>query len=364
MNVLFVSRVKYGTMGSGALNWFPGYVAQNGHAVKIVECVGVDTNTESEGDVPFTVDVHNVRSDSLFDHLDVLFRVAEAFPPDVLYIFGRSDLYDFVYHLRHRYPRARILIDIRSPLLTTKAEEMRSIESKFSMLQYYADHINTCDMDSLMSYTKNIFKPVSVLPVGVNCAGVKVKLEKELPKAIRRFVFVGSIFRRRYIDRLIENFIGFAEDVGGGVSLDIFGGGDAVKQIAQLIDSKSAGQLVRLRGAVSQSMLFNVLCDYDAGVAYVPHELYSVAPSLKSLEYSAAGLPVLASDTLGHKRYCHEHGFRFGLFPNERSGFVKVFRSAYSNGIDREDVITNLKVVRKFDWRRIVEDRLIPALEA
>ena len=56
-----------------------------------------------------------------------------------------------------------------------------------------------------------------------------------------------------------------------------------------------------------QNQLFKEMSRYDAGVAYVqdegPGKIFNKSPSLKSLEYSAAGIPILASETIGHKEY-------------------------------------------------------------
>lgn len=266
-------------MGSGALNWFPGYIAQAGHDVQIVECLHAKVTEEVVGNPPFKVDVHLIQSDNIYDHLDKIFNVARKFCPDVLYVFGRRDLYEYVYHLRHRYPKIRIIVDIRSPSLAARPEDVKSIEDNFNNIQYYVDHINAHELESLKTYTKNIFKPVTIVPIGVHCAGIKIKPRPDKPLLLRKFVFVGSIFRRRRIDILVDNFIRFAQSVEAGVSLDIYGSGDSVRQIEEFISNKSAQQYVKMKGSLPQEELFNSLSGYDAGIAYVPYELYSTAPS-------------------------------------------------------------------------------------
>lgn len=362
MKILFISRVRYGTMGSGALNWFPFYVAQAGHDVKVIECLNDNGDEEVIHDPMFNLDVFRVQSENLFEHLDMIFEVSRKFIPNVIYLFGRSNLYDFVYHLKHRFPKSNIIVDIRSPLLSLDSIERDRVEKNFNKLQYYVQQIHTADSEAIKTYTQNLFKPVVVVPIGVHCCGIKFR-ESKAYNNIRRFVFVGSIYNKRRIDLLVDNFISFANSVKDDVSLDIYGTGNAVTKISSIINNRSANNVVKMMGTIPQADLFKILCEYDAGIAYVPYELYSAAPSLKSLEYAASGIPVLASDTLAHKRYCSEHGFRFGLFNNDKKSFVKYFKSVYENGFNRDDVLTNIQVVKKFDWKNIVDDLLIPQLQ-
>jgi glycosyltransferase involved in cell wall biosynthesis len=362
MNILFISRVKYGTMGSGALNWYPKYVSLAGHAVQIVECLREDFSEATIDSPSYVAETNTVQSDNLFDHLNLIFKIANNFLPDVLYIFGRKDLYDFVYHLRHRFPKSKIVVDVRSPLLIESPAEKRAIEEDFYRLQYYIDHINTCELESLKTYTSNIFKPVGIVPIGVDCSSIAPEASINKGSPLNKFVFVGSIYRKRRINVLVDNFIFFAESTNWNVSLDIYGTGDSVEHIEKLIKSKSRNNAVNLMGALSQKELFKILPKYDAGIAYVPHELYSMAPSLKSLEYAASGIAILASDTVGHNRYCRDHGFSFNFFSNNKNDFIKTFKAAHVSGVPQEEINSNLEAVKFFDWKRIVEERLLPTL--
>lgn len=362
MKILFISRVKFGTMGSGALNWFPGYVQENGHDVKIVECLSAKSNEIIVDNPKFNLDVHEINSNLLYEHLDAIFNIAESFEPDIFYVFGRADIFDFVYHLRHRFIKTKIVIDIRSPLLIQDGVKKKLIENKFYKVQHYVDHINTCDLDSLRTYSNNIFKPVSVLPIGVNISDFKV-INKVNYERLKKFVFIGSLYRKRHVDILIKNFYSFSESVKFDATLDIYGAGDAVKELKDLIFNMSAHNIIKLNEALPQESLFQKLADYDVGIAYVPYELFSVAPSLKSIEYAAAGIPILASDTQGHQKYSRDHNFRFKLFSNDSPGFIKAFTEVYLNGFSSNDISANHQAVQPFDWKNIVKYCLLPSLE-
>jgi glycosyltransferase involved in cell wall biosynthesis len=257
MNIIFISKVSCGGMGAGALNWLPVYLARAGHAVSVVECLPSNINGQvvENTRTDLEVEIHHIRSDALFHHLDAIFRIARNFPPDVIYLFDRKDLYEYVYHLRHRYPFLRIVVDICALSMAEIRDELSDVEHKFNKLQHYVDHINTCDMDLLGAYIGAIFKPVTIVPFGIEVERFKQKEDRDDRGKINKFVFAGNISRTERVDVLVNNFIHFYKSVRGGVELDIYGSGDCVNDIAELIVRKSAQQYVRLKGAVPKTVL-------------------------------------------------------------------------------------------------------------
>jgi glycosyltransferase involved in cell wall biosynthesis len=81
---------------------------------------------------------------------------------------------------------------------------------------------------------------------------------------------------------------------------------------------------------------------------------------LKSLEYAAAGLPIIASKTLGHLDYMNRFGFKFELFNNTFESFYKLIKKLDEQGFDEKDVANNLKCVQRFDWDVIAQTKLLP----
>lgn len=114
-------------------------------------------------------------------------------------------------------------------------------------------------------------------------------------------------------------------------------------------------------GAIDQQRLLEKLPDYDVGVAYVPDDLFAKAPSLKSLEYAAAGIRILASDTVGHRDYAKRFGFQFAFFRNDIRSIVAMLDRIYCEFESLSDPVVNLRCVERFDWSSIVRDQLLPA---
>ncbi len=349
-------------MGAGALNWFPYYLSKKNFNVCIVECISNNLAEHVEMTSCHNLKIYTSQSDKIFHHLDSIFNVAKIFNPDLYYIFGRKDMFEFAYHIRHKYLSSKIVVDVRSPNLQPDNNENKIIEQKFIKMQYYIDKLFASDLDSVKTYTHNIFVDYKTLNIGVNCSAVKIANTGKKRTKPKKFVFIGNIFKKRKIDTLVDNFIKFAQH-RDEVSLDIYGTGDALSKIECLVSQKSANKFISIKNAIPQELLFEKLCEYDAGIAYVPYDLYTVAPSLKSLEYSAAGIPVFASDTLGHKKLCQDYGFKFHLFSNNADQFVQDFINFTSFDIDKDMLEINLKAVKQFDWQSIANNLAVELLK-
>ena len=84
-------------------------------------------------------------------------------------------------------------------------------------------------------------------------------------------------------------------------------------------------------------------------------------PPLKTVEYLAAGLPTVATDTLGNRTFVQhgingvlcgdsakEYGQSLAALAQDESGYMRMQQMARSS-------------VDTYDWRAIVQNRLIPA---
>jgi glycosyltransferase involved in cell wall biosynthesis len=83
--------------------------------------------------------------------------------------------------------------------------------------------------------------------------------------------------------------------------LDIYGDGDGKQGIMRAIDERRVAQGIGVHRPIPQPELFKRLSGYDVGLAYVPRRPYGAALPLKTLEYLACGLPVVAANTVGNR---------------------------------------------------------------
>jgi len=348
-------------MGSGASSMVPYYVSKIHDVV-----VHVALTEECQEHLTILKDplfyIVTSKSSDLFMHLDSIFKTMQRFKPHIVYIYSRPNIYEFVYHIKHYNPRQKIIIDVRSPLLNNSEIAKKKIMASYSQAQLYADHIFACDYAILETYLPKPRKPVSELPIGIDLHHFPT-MKNMHTKRLRNFVFVGNLHRRRKISQLIQNFIDLASVFPNTIKLDIYGSGNDESSLNDLIRSHDAKNIVEIKGFIEHDILFTILKKYDAGIAFVPNEIYSVAPSLKSLEYAAAGIFIMASDTIGHRKYNELHGFQFHLFPNEKNEFLSVFKNILNNGIENDIIDINYKAVQKFDWAYIVDTVVHPVLD-
>lgn len=308
------------------------------------------------------LDIDSVEADSFHDQISSIFDSIKLFNPDIIHLFSRANLISFVRHIKHRFPYISLIVDIRSPLLEINNAKTQAIRKKYNKVQYYVDHIITCDEDSLKTFIAKPIVDFTVVPVGVDLDMFPKSAGITANHKITKFVFVGSIFKKRKIGSLVEFFNLLCRKSNRSINLDIFGDGDDCETVLNLI-KKYKNSNIRYLGIIPQDELFLKLSEYDAGIAYVPHESYSMAPSLKSIEYSAAGISVLASDTTGHAKYNDKHGFCFELFPNTKKGFVNVFKKVIEKGFPVEHIKKNKSAVEFFDWNYLTKKNLIPVYE-
>ncbi len=115
-------------------------------------------------------------------------------------------------------------------------------------------------------------------------------------------------------------------------------------------------------GSVPREQLFLSLADYDVGISYIPFGRYDTAPALKTLEYLACGLPVLATNTFGNRMFVRsgENGWLADDDPvSFASGIVDIVNNSNLNvlaSVCRDSVI-------EYDWNYLALNRLLPAYE-
>lgn len=354
MKIAYILRGAFGEAGANASYMIPSIVNKT-HDIMVL-CPNRQRGNEK---VVFTDD--SVPITTLFHHGKQ--RLAEAslfiekFQADIVHVFHQPDalLYPFIAKRLNRR-KAKWICDIRSPLLATDPDLRRLIRRRALFLQPYLDYITTHETRSVSTVFPLRLKPVTCVPLGVNL--------REFPQpstkgAIRKFIFTGTLSQLRKTDFLILAFDALLNKTNIPVTLDIYGAGNALEDLQRLVETLGRQNSIRLLGMVEQKKLLDLMLEYDAGISYVPYGHYSNAPPLKTLEYAAASLPILASDTESNRRFQQE-GFQMSLFSNDFETFCRGALELIQNGHREEDISRNLKMVQPYDWNHIVQSRLLP----
>lgn len=133
---------------------------------------------------------------------------------------------------------------------------------------------------------------VTIIPNGIEVG--EAPRESAYSSGSKRLVCVARLVRFKRLELLLDAFVELSR-ANSGLSLDVYGDGYLRKSLQERVDAFDGSTSIRLRGAVSRSVLRGRLPEYDVFV------LPSISDSfgMVFLEAMAAGLPVIAADSGG-----------------------------------------------------------------
>jgi glycosyltransferase involved in cell wall biosynthesis len=356
LKIAFITGSPFGTIGTSASYNFVSNIS-NYHDVMVLS----PQTQPSEQPIVFqnqTLRLEDIHSITLDHKLFKTWHFLCDFKPDIVHLFNHRKAYRFPFFLRHLLPKVKWILDIRSPLLGKKRKRME-IRRKNLPLPFFIDAICAHSHASVRTHLPFSIHKIVETPPGVDLKLFQPSIPLTSKVICRNFVFIGSLSPLRNIEFLIENFAGLASTLNEHIHLDIIGGGPAENQLYKMIKSAGYGKFIRLVGTKNQKELLAGLSSYDAGIAYVPNGPHETAPTLKSIEFAASGIPIFASNTMGHRAYV-DRGFKFILFKNSPASFIKVLGRAIQEGVETNSINTNLKIVNNYDWDAIVRKKLLP----
>jgi glycosyltransferase involved in cell wall biosynthesis len=359
MRILFVSLNPLGYLGGNAHFYFPSCVAKQADVLLLCPQASektADAVIRTEFDFQYT----NFAPGS--ERIGQLLDTAKAFKPDVVHIFRtlKSSFYASMLKMRLS-TNLKVVVDIRSPLLAKGLRRIRQ-QIQNQLLPFVCDAILTHSLPSVATHIPFCWKSPMEIPLGVELSAFP-ESQKDASTAIRRFVFVGSLHQNRNIDVLLHGFAAATRLSKEPITLDIFGTGPAYSSLLALSKHLGMEGRITFHGAVVQPTLFQLLGEYDAGIGYVPNGAYDSAPSLKVLEYAAAGLAILASDTEGHREFVRR-GFNLQLVDNSSDSLALAIIALIGQRADSCRESQNRNAAAAYDWQMIVDSRLIPLYQS
>ncbi|MGQ9654424.1 MAG: glycosyltransferase [Thermodesulfobacteriota bacterium] len=350
MKIFFLQKRSVGDLGAPAFEYVPRVLAELGHEVRVMGLgEGPSWASESRGVKVISVGPR----DSWIRKLRLM---SSEFRPDIyhVHIHHGCGLYPFI------VPRAPIrplfILDMRSPLLSTGFErKLRQWKNLIETLGYHAVCAHGIESGRTVIGT---WREIHWVPSGVDM-GLVPEWEGE-PEGLHspmRLVYTGSSSPRRGLPKMLEGVAVAAQEAS--IVLDMFVYDGRVNEINDLIRDLGLLDVVRVWHKVPREELLPRLQGYDVGLAYVPKVPYDPAPPIKTQEYLACGLAVVATDTVGNRLFVKE-GVT-GLLVSEDP-------HAYAQGILNIPRKISFPEARKaarmsmecFDWRRVVHERLLP----
>lgn len=359
LRVLFISPRVLGLLGS------PGSYSLVEALSKLVS-LRVICNTDQSGskDVP---QVHRVSEDIDIDYLsfrnknsttDIL-NIIKQFKPHVVHVVNYHGWVDLVPKIRKEFPGVRCVMDIKTPLLQ-EGSLRGQLQQKGCNASQHVDAFLAYSKENVETWLACNRAPVLVYPLGIHASGIIPReSDSEAVRHCRKFVYIGNLHEKRKLGQLVSLIRVLPPELLEQISLDIFGSGNDRERLLAQVKADGLDNVVRVHDAMPQAELFSILKNYDAGIAWVPLETYDNAPSLKFLEYMAAGLVTVGTSTFGHRRNV-DAGLRAYLFSEAPASFEKVMREVIEKGVDAATIRQNAELVKRYDWENIAHRYIVP----
>ncbi|PTN33801.1 glycosyltransferase [Desulfonatronum sp. SC1] len=284
--------------------------------------------------------------------------ILHAFKPDLFYLFNFPKWPYFFEKLKIHNSSAKCILDIKTPLLA-HGTIRKEIQEKCSAVHLKLDGIATLSAESVQTWIPNCTIIPKEYPLGIDTRLFKPKTDKKRDIPNLKFVFIGTLHEKRKIITLIQGFCDFSNKNNDLPKLDIYGSGPLFKLLEEYIHKNNIQNIIKLKGLMSQTELYSILPSYDVGIAWVPVDLYNNSPSLKLIEYIAAGLPVIATCTDAHLKLLSQ-GFHFNICGDNPASLSEELNSFLNYNIDNKTVSNNIDLVHAFDYDIIFKNNIIP----
>ena len=284
----------------------------------------------------------------------------KAFKPDLIHIFWSHYWLKMPSVLKTANIRAKLVVDFRSPILLTppqKVARRTDIASKLNakIHGYFSTNLSVIQ-DNIGIVPKYSFEYF----VGINKVRRNNPIIKNKHKTTgtTRLVLVSTLEPQRNIGHLIflctlANLVRKQK-----VSLDIIGEGGNLRRLSVFAKLAKPFCEIQFLGVLDHAKVHEKIIQYDIGITHLPFRHYTDAPALKTFEYFAAGIPVIASNTNYHKKLLKE-GFHLRLYNNNLVTFLHALQAKR----DYFQVQNNQNMVTRYEWENLFNNIIEPAYE-
>jgi glycosyltransferase involved in cell wall biosynthesis len=228
------------------------------------------------------------------------------------------------------------------------------------------DHVILRDASHIPQFSYRSDSTITIVPIGAD-----LKFFAPHPSSIREtygidedvflFTYVGSLNAVRKIETLIDALdTGFN---GEKVALMIVGNG-GTQRLKEYAQEKNIIDHIIFTGEILYGRVPEYLAVADCFISYVPiTPEFDIQPPLKTVEALAMGLPVIATNTLGNRRFIRdgENGLLTG---DDVHSISSAMLHILKNPSLREQLKKNARPsVQEHDWQKIVSEKLLPTYE-
>jgi len=383
MKIVFIQSSPYPGTASTAYMGYASSLRKIGHEVVVI-CMSVTVADSHQVVNVNGVRVHQMRARKLSKmSLDILRfglfvnRVLKEedmlCPIDICQFKAFPNCGPFLVPMA-RMSKAKIVLDVRSLAISSR---LNNIISKYvvRVQKLLVDHVFVLDDRLVVEiYGKKEDSSISILNLGFDldqyeskkeiCSGEleKIKLEYEQYEGLV-FVYVGALGCKRNILKFAEAFFSLCQE-GYRIRLHLFGQGDQVEAISRLSTKLDLEESLKYFGSIAHEKIPIALKYAEVGVSYIPDiDEYRYQPPTKTIEYLAAGLIVLGTDTPGNRKFLNQESNGF-LFKDNREDIKKSILSVWKHWEENGCIEKRIpKYVEFYDYMKIVEREMLPVYQ-
>lgn len=366
MKICHVHKFYYPGFGITEFSQFTKHLAGSGLDVTVISCGKSSDKTE---ELINNVKVKRIVIDNkFFPTLAFLKEVSkiirrEKFDIVHTYFFRGAGILPFLCSNKN----TKWLLDIRTGsirggLISSLANSITKLESyRFNAISTLDDHL-----------TKRIFgksnkKRFFIFPMGVDLDLFKKKSHSGIKNKFylmpneKIIIYCGHTSPLRKLHIVIEGFYNVLKKKQNLRLMFIGDGPDSprLKKIAERLD---IAENILFTGFIKYEDVPSYLNAGDIAISFVPIlPVFDIQPPTKTLEYLACGLPTLATDTRGNRRFIKDK-YNGLLVKDNAKALEKAIFILLENHKLRDNIIKNSRIsVAEFDWRNIVKNKILPA---
>ena len=280
-------------------------------------------------------------------------------PADIVHLFNPAPATYFLgWRLKRMKKRPKILYDVRTGGIGSGFDS-RLINGMAKTAPLFADGIVTLSSSLFTRLFKARIVRHAVIPLGVDNA--RYGAAKLAKKGGSSFVYLGSLGSNRRLSVMLEAFASVAA-AHPDARLTLIGTGDQAENLKELSKKLGLEKYVTFTGGVPFEQVPGFLAAADIGLSFVPiTSWFNPQPPLKTLEYLASGLPVVATATDSHREL-------WQVLPPEllRADTAEDFAEGMEFALAHISTLTPPEfqaAAAPFDWSAIVRDKLVPFYE-
>ena len=344
MNILMVSYNPYGMLGtSGTYNLSEAYAKKSNFTLLCNSSSKINQVYKKSNNFDIIEKPQN-------KYFNAICEIVQKKKIKVI-IFTVSILFlRLIPQVKNKFKDIKCVLDLKSPRLSDKRNN-NSFNKKTSKIQKQIDLIITPSFDNIETWITNYKGKYFIYDLGINLEDFEI-MNFTNKEHCKKFVYIGQIHPKREIMSLLNHINNIPRKIRDNCVFDFYGDGHIKNKVQRFCKNKS---YVNFKGLLPQKKLFKVLSTYDVGLTWIPKKLYTNSPSLKFIEYMAAGVYPIATDTKLHISY--QQHFDFKIFNDERT-FTETIVNLYNNGIKKEGLERNYNSIQKYDWNCICDNIL------